>query len=152
MQYPLFGRDPMSKILVFDQCRCAGEFYRKEFEEEGYNVLAACSLRDALKCFRNEDPALVLLIIESPGAELLGTIEQMVSINRHVPIVFSSPIADVEEPLCAGLDLLYSERRSRLAVLKQTVKELCPFPAPHANGQPNAGKANRNYVMDRSVA
>jgi CheY-like chemotaxis protein len=142
----------MNKILVFDQCCCTCEFYRKELEEEGYNVLAARSLRDALKFFRKEDPALVLFIIESIGAELLGTIEQMVSANRHVPIVFSSPITGAKEPLCARLDLLYSERRSLLAVLKQTIKELCPFPAIHAIGQPSAGAVRRNYAINRSIA
>jgi len=119
----------MPKILIFDRDACSRELYRKEFQGEGFEVLTASSLRDALRSFRIERPALVLFSIESTGAELLGTLEQMVSANRHVPIIFTGQVAKNADPECVRSEILSLEEGSRLCALKQAVRELCPFPA-----------------------
>jgi DNA-binding NtrC family response regulator len=114
----------MPKILIFDQYICTRELFRKEFEDEGYDVLTVCSLRDALKYFRAETPAVVLFSIDSPGAELLGTIEQMLSADRCTPIVFTSSVIDGAERGCVELASPYMGKQSSLTSLKQAVGEL----------------------------
>jgi CheY-like chemotaxis protein len=119
----------MPKILIFDRDARSRELYRKEFQGEGFDVLTASSLRDALRSFRTERPALVLFSIESTGAELLGTIEQMVSANRRVPIIFAGQVTKNADPGCVRSEILSLEEGSGLCALKQAVRELCPFPA-----------------------
>ena len=118
----------MLKILVFDQHPRSRDLYRREFEAEGYDVITACSLRHALKVFRSEAPALVLLSIERPGAELLGTIEQMLSADRRIPIVFTGPVAENADSGCLGSATLHPETETNISALKRFVRELCPPP------------------------
>ena len=106
----------MQKILIFDPSDRNGDLYRREFEGEGYAVITAYNLWNTLKYYRTEHPALVLFIIESPGAGLLGTVEQMLSDNRRTPIVFT------------GSAPLHLEEQSSLAALKQHIRDLCPPP------------------------
>jgi CheY-like chemotaxis protein len=116
----------MARILVYGDHKCILELYRRELQDEGYDVLAVSSLRDALAYFQSESPALVLFSIWRPGAEELGTIEQMLSRNRRIPIVFTSSFTDQVDPGLAGLGDAYVEQLSDLAVLKQAIKDLCP--------------------------
>ena len=118
----------MPKILIYDRLAVMRELYRREFQEEGYNVLITSSLRDALNVFRNESPALVLFSIEHFGVELLGTVEQMLSINRHIPIIFAGSDADAPDSGCAELMHLSLEKQSDLVALKHAIRDLCLYP------------------------
>ncbi len=90
---------------------------------------SAGSFGDSLRYFRNENPALVLFSVDSPGVALLGTVEQMLSDNRRIPIVFTNPFLDGIESEPTGTLSLCSRGRSGFAELRQMIGDLCPFPA-----------------------
>ncbi len=120
----------MPKILVYDDHKWILELYRREFQDEGYEVLPAASLREALRYFRAESPELVLLSIRQPGAEVLGTLEQLLTVNRRTPIVFTGAFIDHAAPGLAQLADAEVEQESDLTMLKQTIRDLCPNYAP----------------------
>ncbi len=124
---------PKPKILIFHQQTSIGEFYKEELQNEGYDVLMTSSLRDALRIFRIEKPALVLLSIERFGVKLLGTVEQMLSADARVPIIFAG--SGIEDPDLEDTrsSLLISERRFTFVELKHAILDLCPFSTTIAN-------------------
>ena len=67
------------KLLIIDINNSYLRLYRKELEEEGYDVMVAASGKDAIEKLERENPALVILecfLPEIDGLTLLGQIKE----------------------------------------------------------------------------
>ena len=116
----------MAEILVYEEHPCILELYRREFLDEGYDVIATTSLQEAFELFQSGSPVLVLFGIWRPGTEELITIQEMLSTNRRIPIVFTGSFVESVDPGLAALANAHVEQLSDLAVLKKTIQDLCP--------------------------
>jgi two-component system response regulator MtrA len=85
---------PRARILIVDDeaevCAVLGEF----LESEGYDVIFAETAVGALAAVREQQPQLVLLDLNMPGAVSGATIVQ--AISQTVPVVVISAVIDLE--------------------------------------------------------
>jgi DNA-binding response OmpR family regulator len=112
-------------ILVVDDDRNMRLLYERELGSEEYRVIGAANARQALECYRNENPDLVVLDLHMPGGmdglELLGRI---LSIDRRVPIVLVSSYSYYRDNYLSWAADAYVLKSSDLSELKNTVQQL----------------------------
>lgn len=114
----------MPKILVVDDEIFIRMLYKKEFESDGYEVMAAAGEGEAMTAMRGFRPDLVILDIElsdSNGLELLNRLRQE---YRDAIVVLNSAYSTYKADFQSWLADAYIMKSSDLNPLKGKVKDL----------------------------
>jgi len=114
----------MPKILVVDDEIFIRMLYKKEFESDGYEVMAAAGEGEAMVAMRGFRPDLVILDIElsdSNGLELLNRLRQE---YRDAIVVLNSAYSTYKADFQSWLADAYIMKSSDLNPLKGKVKDL----------------------------
>lgn len=114
----------MKKILLVDDDESIQLLYQEEFQEEGYEVIAALDGDTALRLFNESPPDLVVLDIQMPGLNGIEVLRQMKMLNAAIPVVISSAFQEYKQDLGAWACDEYVVKSSDMSDLKAAVRRL----------------------------
>ncbi len=124
----------MPKILIVDDELHIRILYKKEFEQEGYEVLLAASAEDALSQIGSEHPQVVILDIELGEGNGLDLLHRLRQEHRDCSVILNSAYATYKSDFQSWLADAYLMKSSDLKPLKDKVRTLI-------TGLSRAGKA-----------
>ncbi len=116
----------MKKILITDDDNSTLEFMSLYFEEEGYEVIAANSGRQAVTEAEKNKPDIILLDLQMPDMNGLEALEEIKKRLPSVKIIMLTGVADgktIEKVLRLGASN-YVLKPVNLDHLKKQVREL----------------------------
>lgn len=111
------------RILLVDDEQGIQLLYSEEFEEEGYDVVAASNGQEALELFNREPPDLVILDINMPGMNGIEVLRRMKEINAGLPVILSSAYPEYKQDLGAWASEEYIVKSANLDELKAAVRK-----------------------------
>lgn len=83
-------------VLIVDDEEGIRESLSGIFEDEGYDVLTACSGEDALELLKEQSPGLVLLDVWLPGMDGIETLSRIKETGSGVPVIMISGHGNIE--------------------------------------------------------
>lgn len=111
------------KILIVDDDAHILKLYREELEDEGYEVAAAGTGKEAMEKFEKEDFDLVTLDILMPDIDGISLLRRMKELKPRLPIIMSTAY-DYKDDFAVWASEAYLIKSSDLTELKATVKKL----------------------------
>ncbi len=114
----------MPKLLVIDDETYIRMLYKKEFENDGYEVSVAADCGEALQSMEKNRPDAIILDIElgdESGLSLLNRIRQQ---YRECAVVLNSAYSTYKSDFQSWLADAYIMKSSDLSPLKTKVKSL----------------------------
>ncbi|HHO47512.1 MAG TPA: response regulator [Desulfobacteraceae bacterium] len=111
------------RILLVDDEEGIQLLYREEFEEEGYEVIAAYSGEEALEKFNQEPPDLVILDINMPGMNGIEVLRRMKEINPNLPVILSSAYQEYKQDFGSWASEEYIVKSANMDELKTAVRK-----------------------------
>lgn len=111
------------RILLVDDEEGIQLLYREEFEEEGYEVIAAYNGEEALEKFRLEPPDLVILDINMPGMNGIEVLRRMKEINPNLPVILSSAYQEYKQDFGSWASEEYIVKSANMDELKSAVRK-----------------------------
>ncbi len=114
----------MSRILIVDDERHLRLLYRRELEEEGYEVLEAGSAEEGIRAFESQRPDLVVMDIRMPGMNGLEAMARILDKDRRIPIVLNTAFDSYRDDFTSWAADAYVTKGPDTEELKRTVKRL----------------------------
>jgi DNA-binding response OmpR family regulator len=114
----------MSKLLVVDDETYIRMLYKKEFENDGYEVFVASDSDEALKMMEAHRPELVILDIELGDESGLNLLNRLRQEFRGCAVVLNSAYSTYKSDFQTWLADAYIMKSSDLKPLKNKVKSL----------------------------
>lgn len=111
------------KIMVVDDEKNILMLYQSELEDEGYEVVAANSGKEALELFDREKPDLVTLDIMMPDIDGIQVLRQLKEKNPNVPVIMLTAY-DYRDDFSVWASDAYVVKSSDLGPLKETIRQL----------------------------
>lgn len=111
------------RILLVDDEEGIQLLYREEFEEEGYEVIAAYNGEEALEKFSQEPPDLVILDINMPGMNGIEVLRRMKEINPNLPVILSSAYQEYKQDFGSWASEEYIVKSANMDELKSAVRK-----------------------------
>jgi CheY-like chemotaxis protein len=86
-------------VVVVDDQEFIRDLYRDVFESHGFTVFAASSGEECLNLFRSlkHRPDAIIMDHRMPGKDGIQTTKEILEIDPHIPIIFSSADESVRE-------------------------------------------------------
>jgi len=113
----------MKRILLVDDEEGIQLLYREEFEEEGFEVIAAYNGEEALEKFSREPPDLVILDINMPGMNGIEVLRRMKEINPNLPVILSSAYQEYKQDFGSWASEEYIVKSANMDELKSAVRK-----------------------------
>ncbi|GAB4375942.1 MAG: response regulator [Acidobacteriota bacterium] len=114
----------MPTILIVDDEDNLRLLYRKELEDEGFEVLEAASAEEGLRLFEQHRPDLVVLDIRMPGMNGLEAMAQVLDRDRRVPIVLHTAYDSYRDDFTSWAADAYVTKSADTSELVRTVRRL----------------------------
>lgn len=115
----------MAKIMVVEDEANQRLLYRREFEDEGYEVIEASGGREALELLeKGNTPDIVVLDISMPDMDGIETLGKILSRDNTIPIVLNTAYSTYKDNFMTWSADAYVVKSSDLSELKETVKNL----------------------------
>jgi len=114
----------MYKIMVVDDEVHIRMLYKKEFEQEGFEVVLVPGAEGALAAMAAHRPDLVVLDIELGGENGLELLNLMRQTYRECPIILNSAYSTYKSDFQSWLADAYVMKSSDLRPLKDKVRSL----------------------------
>lgn len=111
------------KIMVVDDEKNILMLYQSELEDEGYEVVAANSGKEALELFDKENPDLVTLDIMMPDIDGIQVLRQLKEKNPNVPVIMLTAY-DYRDDFSVWASDAYVVKSSDLGPLKETIRQI----------------------------
>jgi DNA-binding response OmpR family regulator len=111
------------RILLVDDEEGIQLLYREEFEEDGYEVIAAYNGEEALEKFSQEPPDLVILDINMPGMNGIEVLRRMKEINPNLPVILSSAYQEYKQDFGSWASEEYIVKSANMDELKNAVRK-----------------------------
>lgn len=111
------------KILIVDDDESILRLYKEELEDEGYQVFAASSGREAIEIFEREKPNIVTLDILMPDMDGIAVLRVMKNKDPNIPVIMSTAY-DYRDDFGVWAAEAYVVKSSDLTELKETIKRL----------------------------
>jgi len=80
----------MARILIVDDEPNLRTLYRRDLEDDGYEVIEAGSAEEGIKAFERERPDLVVLDVRMPGMNGLEAMARILDKDRRIPIILNT--------------------------------------------------------------
>ena len=114
----------MPTILIVDDEANLRLLYRKELEDEGFEVIEAATAEEGLREFEKRRPDLVVLDIRMPGMNGLEAMAQVLDRDRRVPIVLHTAYDSYRDDFTSWAADAYVTKSADTAELVRTVRRL----------------------------
>lgn len=111
------------KVLIVDDDIHLLKLYKMELEDEGYEVVAAGTGKEALERFEKEEFDLVTLDILMPDIDGISLLRRMKEIRPRIPIIMSTAY-DYKDDFAVWASEAYIIKSADLSELKQMIKKL----------------------------
>ena len=80
----------MSKLLIVENQKNLALLYKREFLEDGYDVILAREGNEAINKTKRYHPDLVIMDIRLPGLDGITTMGEILQINKNIPIIINT--------------------------------------------------------------
>ena len=114
----------MAQILVVEDQPHQRLLYEQELADEGYDVISASNGRDALILFEKHRPQLVVTDILLPGMNGIDLMEQVLTIDRNLPIIVHSAYSSPSHDFVTWFARAYVMKSGDLTELKTQVRKV----------------------------
>jgi len=114
----------MPKILIVEDEPNLLELYKREMEDEGYEVLTAMDGETALDLVKKQLPDLVILDIKIKKMDGLKVLEEIKQFNKDIPVILNSAYETFKSDFSSWIADVYLVKTSNLDQLKLHVKKL----------------------------
>jgi DNA-binding response OmpR family regulator len=114
----------MTSILIVDDEQNLRLLYRRELEEEGYEVFEADSAEAGIELFKNERPDLVVMDIRMPGMNGLEGMARVLDEDRRVPIILNTAYDSYRDDFTSWAADAYVTKGPDTTELKKTIRRL----------------------------
>lgn len=114
----------MTKILVVDDEINVRKLYRKELESEGYEVVTAKDVQEAIDSVDNESPDLVILDIKLGNESGIDALVEIVESRKEIPVIINSAYSVYKENFKTWAADAYIVKSVDLDPLKEKIREL----------------------------
>ena len=112
----------MKKILLVDDEKGLQLLYRKELEEDGYEVHSALTGEDALQKLKIVSPDLVILDIKMPGMSGIEVLRLIKEKNPKMPVILNTGYQEYKQAIGAWASDDYIVKSADLNDLKAAVR------------------------------
>jgi CheY-like chemotaxis protein len=114
----------MSQILIVDDEPNLRTLYRKELEDEGYDVIEAGTAEEGLRAFEAHRPDLVVLDVRMPGMNGLEAMARILDKDRRIPIVLNTAYDSYRDDFTSWAADAYVTKGPDTSDLMKTIKRL----------------------------
>lgn len=114
----------MSQILIVDDEPNLRILYRRELEDEGYDVIEASSAEEGLRAFEQHRPDLVVLDVRMPGMNGLEAMARILDKDRRIPIVLNTAYDSYRDDFTSWAADAYVTKGPDTTELMKTIKRL----------------------------
>lgn len=112
------------RILFIDAGKNVRNFWKRELERDGYEVIPAADAHEALEAIQEELPDLVVIDVQMPGIEASAAGKRMLVRERSVPvIVYTAARGRLEGFERCSADA-YVDKADDIEVLRSTIVRL----------------------------
>jgi DNA-binding response OmpR family regulator len=114
----------VKKILVVDDEESIRLLYQEELQEQGYEVILACSADEAIEQFTATRPDLVILDIKMPGRSGIEALQVIREQSRDVPVILSTAYGEYKQNLETWASDEYIVKSANLDGLMKKIERL----------------------------
>lgn len=114
----------MAKILIVEDEPNLLELYKKEMQDEGYEVLSTEDGEQALNLVKKQLPDLVILDIKIKKVDGLKVLQEIKRFNKDIPVILNSAYETFKSDFSSWVADAYLIKTSNLDQLKIHVKKL----------------------------
>ena len=115
----------MARILVVEDEDNQRLLYRRELEDEGYDVVEASGGRQAIALIeKGLRPDLVILDISMPDMDGIETLGKILSRDNSIPVILNTAYSTYKDNFMTWSADAYVVKSSDLTELKQKVAEV----------------------------
>lgn len=114
----------MAKILVVDDEINVRKLYTEELLDEGYEVICAENIEEAIDSFENESPDLIVLDIKLGEESGIDALVEIVERRKDIPVIINSAYSVYKENFKTWAADAYIVKSMDLTPLKDKIREL----------------------------
>jgi DNA-binding response OmpR family regulator len=114
----------LSTILVVEDEKNLREFYRIELTREGYEVLTACTGKEAMEVLERRIPDAVIMDIRMPDMDGIEALGKMVARHKNIPIILNTAYSSYRDDFRTWAAEAYVVKSSDLTSLKRTLRSV----------------------------
>ncbi len=114
----------MSRVLVVDDDESLRLLYTSELTDEGYEVEAVSSGKEALDYLDRSKPDVVILDIKMEGMDGLAVLDEIMKRDKTIPVVLNTAYSNFKSDFSTWSADAYIVKSSDLSELKTTIKQV----------------------------
>jgi DNA-binding response OmpR family regulator len=114
----------MKTILVVDDEQNIKFAYKEELKEDGYQVLVAATVEEAMKMLNKQIPDLIILDIKIPGMDGIEVMRKIKAAKGDIPIILCSTYGQYKQEFKVWASDAYVVKSADLRELKLTINEI----------------------------
>jgi CheY-like chemotaxis protein len=114
----------MPRVLVVDDDESLRLLYTSELSDEGYDVEAVSSGKEALDYLDSGKPDVVILDIKMEGMDGLAVLDEIMRRDKTIPVVLNTAYSNFKSDFSTWSADAYIVKSSDLSELKTTIKQV----------------------------
>ncbi len=116
----------IARVFVVDDQDFIRDLYRDVFESNGFTVFAASSGEECLNLFRTlkHRPDAIIMDHRMPGKDGIQTTKEILAIDPHIPIIFSSADESVREQALEAGAISFWTKPFPVSLLLSTMRDI----------------------------
>ncbi len=114
----------MPRVLVVDDDDSLRLLYTSELEDEGYEIDAVSSGKEALEYIEAGRPDVVILDIKMEGMDGLAVLDEIMKRDKTIPVVLNTAYSNFKSDFTTWSADAYIVKSSDLSELKKTIKQV----------------------------
>ena len=137
----------MTTLLVVDEQANSRLLYKAEFQEEGYEVTVAETIKDALVKIQQSKPDIITLDLKIPGTEGIEFLRKVKEEEHDIPVILCSAYAGYKKDFRLGVCDAFVVHSADLTELKAIIKLIVKHNQPTVTA-----KTEMPFTKGRAVA
>ncbi len=114
----------MPKVLVVDDDESLRLLYANELQDEGYEIDAVSSGREALERLEADRPDVVILDIKMEEMDGLAVLDEIMKRDKSIPVVLNTAYSNFKSDFSTWSADAYVVKSSDLSELKKTIRQV----------------------------
>jgi CheY-like chemotaxis protein len=114
----------MPRVLVVDDDESLRLLYTSELADEGYEIDAVSSGKEALEYIDGGKPDVVILDIKMEGMDGLAVLDEIMKRDKTIPVVLNTAYSNFKSDFSTWSADAYIVKSSDLSELKKTIKQV----------------------------